>query len=285
MGKKIIVKQNDLIDNFIFNATESELQILNYAVAVTNPTWENKNLVYRIDIPELVEIYKTKSKNTYTLYRDALARLMKREISFWCNDRDELVTENIIIQYRQNPNDNSYLKFKFNEFVSTRIAKLEGLFTQYDIKHIAGFKSRYAFLLYEYFKMKLGQIQEYPKIYKKTFLVDELKQKLDISDKYKVFAKLELGVLQPAQKNINKHSDIHISYKVKRKGRTPIAIVFTAKYQSKKQQIEEQKNNINDVDLTSATIENNEQKKQKHTPEEYKKIATGTLANIKKNLK
>ena len=53
MPKKIVVKQNDLIDNFIFNATELELQILNYAVAITNPTWQNKNLVYRIDIPEL----------------------------------------------------------------------------------------------------------------------------------------------------------------------------------------------------------------------------------------
>ena len=44
----VICKKNELIENFIFNATELELQILNYAVAITNPKWENKNLIYTI---------------------------------------------------------------------------------------------------------------------------------------------------------------------------------------------------------------------------------------------
>ena len=229
MPNKIVVKQNDLIDNFIFNATELELQILNYAVAVTNPHWENKNLVYRIDIPELVTTYKTKSNNMYELYRKALNRLMKREISFY-DEYGILTTENIVIQYKQDLNDNSYLIFKFNEYISTRISKLKGLFTQYDIKHIASFKSRYAFLLYEYFKMKLQQQTQDNTEYKKEFLIAEFKEKLDISDKYKVFAMLETYVLKPAKLNINKHSDIHIEYRVKRKARTPISIVFKAKY-------------------------------------------------------
>ena len=42
MSELTVCKHNDLIENFIFNATELELQILNYAVAVTNPKWENK---------------------------------------------------------------------------------------------------------------------------------------------------------------------------------------------------------------------------------------------------
>jgi plasmid replication initiation protein len=54
--------------------------------------------------------------------------------------------------------------------------------------------------------------------YQKEFLVNEFKEKLDISDKYQIFSKLELGVLKPAKLNINKHSDIHIEYRVKKKG-------------------------------------------------------------------
>ena len=237
MSKKIVVKQNDLIDNFIFNATESELQILNYAVAVTNPNWENKNLVYRIDIPELVTTYKTKSNNTYKLYRDALNRLMKREISFY-DEYEILTTENIVIQYKQNLKDPSFLIFKFNEYISTRISKLEGLFTQYDIKHIANFKSRYAFLLYEFFKMKLQlQIQENTE-YKKEFLIAEFKEKLDILDKYSRFSNLENLVLKPAKSNINKHSDIQVEYRVKRKAKTPVSIVFKARYKNKSDKLE-----------------------------------------------
>ena len=72
MADLIIYKHNELIDNFIFNATESELQILNYAVAITNPFWETSHLVYQISVSELVKTFKTKSKNSYKLYRDSL---------------------------------------------------------------------------------------------------------------------------------------------------------------------------------------------------------------------
>jgi plasmid replication initiation protein len=231
MSKKIIVKQNDLIDNFIFNATELELQILNYAVAITNPHWENKNLVYRIDIPELVVTFKTKANNMHEQYKKALNRLMKREISFYVGKKKH--TQNIVVEYIEDMEDTSYLVFKFNEHVSTRISKLKGLFTQYDIKHIANFKSRYAFLLYEYFKMKLQQQTQEKTEYKKEFLIAEFKEKLDISSKYKVFAMLETYVLKTAKTNINKHSDINIEYRVKRKGQTPISIVFKARYKNK----------------------------------------------------
>ena len=126
MNKKIIVKQNDLIDNFIFNATELELQVLNYAVAVTNPTWQNKNLVYRIDIPELVVTFKTKANNMHEQYRKALNRLMKREISFY-DECGVLTTENIVIQYKQNLNDSSYLIFKTPFFIASFIEGLCGM--------------------------------------------------------------------------------------------------------------------------------------------------------------
>ena len=94
MGDLIIYKHNELIDNFIFNATEKELQILNYAVAITNPSWDNKNLVYEITVSELVEQYKTKSKSAYKEYREALLRLMKRDYLYTVDN--EIHTENLV---------------------------------------------------------------------------------------------------------------------------------------------------------------------------------------------
>ena len=280
MPNKIVVKQNDLIDNFIFNATELELQILNYAVAVTNPHWENKNLVYRIDIPELVSTYKSKSNNMYDLYRKALSRLMKREISFY-DEYNVLTTENIVIQYKQNPKDPSFLIFKLNEYVSTRISKLKGLFTQYDIKHIANFKSRYAFLLYEYFKMKLQQQTQENMEFKKEFLIADFKEKLDISNKYKVFAVMETKVLKIAKENINKHSDILIEYRVKRKARTPISIVFKARYKNRSDKL----NTLQPkkLKLTKDT-ENSTSYYTKKPTEEDKARSKERLAELKKDL-
>lgn len=230
MADLIIYKHNELIDNFIFNATESELQILNYAVAITNPSWETTHLVYQISVSELVSTFKTKSKNSYKLYREALDRLMKRDYVFKINNKN--YKENLIIRTATKDDDNDWLEFKFNEYISQRISNLKGLFTKYDIKHIAMFKSRYAFMLYEFCKMNLGQVTSQNKDgeFSKSFAIKDFKERLDIADKYLVFAELERNVLVRAKENINKHSDIKFSYRVKRKGRTPISITLIAKY-------------------------------------------------------
>jgi plasmid replication initiation protein len=232
MADLIIYKNNELIDNFIFNATESELQILNYAVAITNPSWETTHLVYQISISELVSTFKTKSKNSYKLYREALERLMKRDYVYKINNKH--YKENLIIRTATKDGDNDWLEFKFNEYISQRISNLQGIFTKYDIKHIAMFKSRYAFMLYEFCKMNLGQVTSQNKDgeFSKSFTIQDFKERLDIADKYLVFAELERNVLVRAKENINKHSDIKFSYRVKRKGRTPVSITLIAKFKA-----------------------------------------------------
>jgi plasmid replication initiation protein len=230
MADLIIYKHNELIDNFIFNATESELQILNYAVAITNPSWETTHLVYQISVSELVNTFKTKSKNSYKLYREALERLMKRDYIFKIDNKN--YKENLVIRTATKDDDNDWLEFKFNEYISQRIRNLQGLFIKYDIKHIAMFKSRYAFMLYEFCKMNLGQVisQNKDGEFSKSFTIQDFKERLDIADKYKRFNQLEEKVLTTAKNNINKHSDIKFSYRVKRKGRTPVSITLIAKY-------------------------------------------------------
>ncbi len=275
MSRKIIVKQNDLIENFVFNATESELQILNYAVAITNPHWENKGLVYRIDIPELVKIYQSKSNNIYKLYRDALTRLMDRKYYFY--DKNIKQTENLVVRVSEDIDDSSYLVFKFNEYISTRISELKGLFTKYDIKHIANFKSRYAFMLYEFFKMKLQQQENKAKFFIKDFTIEEFKQRLDISDKYERFSNLEKIVLVAAKENINNHSDIEICYTVKRKGRTPTHIKFTAKFKKN--------HNAKAIVIETKSQNGRADSAKKGFTEEHKTTAKKHLGKLKERLK
>jgi len=245
MSNLIIYKHNELIDNFIFNATESELQILNYAVAITNPRWETTHLVYQLSVSEIVSTFKTKSNNSYKLYREALDRLMKRDYVFKVNGTQ--YKENLVISSATKDNDNDWLEFKFNEYISKRISNLQGLFTKYDIKNITMFKSRYAFMLYEFCKMNLQQIQlpDKTKEFRKTFTVVDFKERLDIADKYKVFAELERNILIRAKESINKHSDIKLAYKVKRKGRTPVSITIIANYKPLSPEIIQHKKSLN----------------------------------------
>lgn len=276
MNDLIIYKHNELIDNFIFNATESELQILNYAVAITNPSWETMHLVYQISVSELVATFKTKSKNSYKLYREALDRLMKRDYVFKIENKN--YKENLIIRTATKDDDNDWLEFKFNEYISQRISNLKGLFTKYDIKHIAMFKSRYAFMLYEFCKMNLGQVSNKNKNgeFSKSFIIQDFKERLDIADKYKRFNQLEEKVLITAKNNINKHSDIKFSYKVKRKGRTPVSITLIAKYKPDSPRLKPE-----NFELVKE-IEKPQEKETTELPIQDKEVAKKWLNEFKK---
>jgi len=248
MSELVICKHNELIENFIFNATELELQILNYAIATTNPKWENKNIIYRVTVAQLVKVYQTKSHNTYAHYSKALDRLMKRTYSFYPEGEEDIKrTENVIIRVDENAKE-KWFEFKFNKYISERITNLQGLFTKYDIGNIAMFKSRYAFILYDSFRMKIDQLPEDVNVYRQKISIDKFKENLDLTDKYKRFDDLQKKVLNIAKVNINKHSNIRFSYEVIKNGRTPSYIKFTAqqKNPSKDPSIEKQTDWIDD---------------------------------------
>lgn len=279
----LVVKSNELIENFVFNATELELQILNYAVAITNPKWESKNAVYRISISELTKIFKTNSNRAWDLYRIALKRLMQRKYSYFLDNGTER-TENLVVRIDR-PSHNKWLEFKFNDYISERIKNLSVLFTQYEIKHISMFKSRYSFMLYEFFKMKLSQITD--KKYSHKISIYSFKKNLDISKKYERLYDLKKIVLDRSKLNINKHSDIYINYEIIKIGRTPTDIKFTAKYKKGKSPTELSKNeNLENKNpkLENAKNEFSEIKKSKPLTEEQKKARKEKWKSVKAEL-
>lgn len=257
----IIVKKNDLIENFIFNTTEFELHILNYAIAITNPRWENRNVIYRILIPDLVKIFKTKNNNrAWEQYRKALLRLMKRTYEYY-DEYNNKHTENLIIRATSHEYDKTWLEFKFNDYISTRISNLSKLFTKYDIKNISKFKSKYAFLLYEFFMMKLCHNNKYVKKIK----VNNLRENLNLVNKYSSFKDLKNNVLEKAKININRYSDIQMGYEIIKTGRTPTHIKFTVKCKRGKElQFINARDNLSENNKPSALSITQLEKSEEH---------------------
>ena len=279
-----IVKDNALIENFIFNATELELHILNYAVAITNPYWKRNGChVYKISIPELIKNYNSKNKDAYIRYKDALLRLQHRTYSYYIDN--EKYTENLIIRVIENEKDTSYLEFSFNNYISERIQNLKGFFTQYDIKNISMFRSKYSFMLYEFFKMKLKQSNSE---YNQKISIEDFRDNLDLKNKYRYFRDLRLKVLDLPKKQINKHSDIRINYEIIKTGRTPTHIKFSAKYKKGKSPNELSKTeNLKNQNLKLENPKNefSEIKKSKPLTEEQHKLRKEKWKSVKAELK
>ena len=79
--------------------------------------------------------------------------------------------------------------------------------------------------------------------------IDELREKFELKDKYKLFNNLRVRVIEPSIKEINECTDLSVCYTQITKGRKVIALKFSILNKNrvrKVQQEKEQKNNSSD---------------------------------------
>ena len=102
------------------------------------------------------------------------------------------------------------------------ITRLEEQFTKYDIEQISGLSSAYAVRLYELLICWRSA--------GKTPIIEitEFRKRLGVLDsEYQRMERLKTGVLVLAMEQINQHTDINVSYKQHKAGRTVTGFSFT----------------------------------------------------------
>lgn len=80
-----------------------------------------------------------------------------------------------------------------------------------------------------------------------TITVDELKDRLEIADKYKAFANLKQKVIDTAIEEINACSDIVVSYEPIKRGRKVVSVRFDYVFKKGMEPTQEIKQGIQDV--------------------------------------
>ena len=110
------------------------------------------------------------------------------------------------------------IKFRISPEFKSCITELKGQFTQYLIENIKPMKSIYSIRLYEL-------LRQYRKVGERKIKVEDLKKTLQAPEnyEYKIFNR---NILQKAEAEINKHTDLTISYKGIRKGRSLHTLIF-----------------------------------------------------------
>lgn len=112
-----------------------------------------------------------------------------------------------------------------NEKLEPIFFNLESVgYLRYRLKNIVPLTSKYSVMLYLYFK---------DNIFRQTFEISlkELREKLGVEDNktYESFKYFKRDIIDKCVAEINKNTDIHISYERKTRGRLTIGLVFTVK--------------------------------------------------------
>ncbi|MEI7996001.1 MAG: replication initiation protein [Methylococcaceae bacterium] len=153
------------------------------------------------------------------------------------HDQLKIAAENLINQKLKIPATNTWINWfssvsappgegkivlQFSVAIKPYLFAIEGNFTSYPLKNTLLFTGSYSHRLYEF-------LMQWMDFGKKEFSIAELKHRLELEDQYDRTDNLKLRVIDPAIKDINKHSDILVNYTQRKTGRSVTHFIFTFK--------------------------------------------------------
>ena len=243
-----VTKSNALIEAG-YRLSLTEIQIILYGIGLINPLQKDFPMTYRIDIDRFAQTFNREHGQIYSEVKEAvLKRFWERDFSY-VDEKGKTVTLRWLTKI-VHEDKTGYLEIKFSEEIQPYLHQLQRNFTTYYIEQISKFKSIYSIRFYEFSIMFLnkGKLESG----KFPLLVSEIKQRLDINEKYSRFCDFKARVLEPAKKEINEFSDLNFNYKVIKLGRSPYQIEFTV---TKKQNPVALENNAQKIKVSTATFE------------------------------
>ncbi len=206
LAERKVIKNNAIIQNARFELTLQEQKIIAYICSKVTPS--NKDTSITISASEFIEVCGIQSQGkVYQRVKAVVDGLTDRKM--WVEIEPNVEVTMRWVQRAWINKNNGQIKLELDELMKPYLYDLKQWFTQYQLKNVLKMNSRYAVQLFELFKS-----YEYRKIV--SVSVDRLKKFLmvDKIKAYENFGKFREKVLTVAINEINRCSDITVSYEV-----------------------------------------------------------------------
>jgi len=228
-SNKLVVKDNALIDaSFNLSLIEQRLMLLAIVEAREVPDL-SPNTAIEIAVSDYVHQFKVESNNIYSLIRDAARTLKRREFSYLdrYKGKEAYTTANWVNKVTYVDSSGLIVLYLSNEVISL-ISRLSEQFTKYYLEQVTDFKSKYSLRLYELLIkwLNAGRTDKYN--------IDDIRAKLGVGvNEYATMSNFKTNVIEKAIADINKNTDITVSYDQFKKGRVITDFQFKLKQKPK----------------------------------------------------
>ncbi|OED44686.1 hypothetical protein ACH42_07010 [Endozoicomonas sp. (ex Bugula neritina AB1)] len=215
MNNNLVVKHNDLIEASYKLTLEEQRLIL----ASISKVDSRKDVPVEIMITakEYAELFDLQLKHSYFQLKEATNNLYERDIQI----KGKKQTERMRWVYKVAYSDGEgYVTLKFSPEIKLYLSQLNGMFTSYQIANIAKLKSLYSIRMYEL-------LNQWKITGKRVIPLGEFRRILELEDSYPRFADLKRRVIQPAVDELNKQTDIAVSFDVEKQGRAVSTLLFS----------------------------------------------------------
>lgn len=217
----IVVKSNDFVEAS-YKITLDEMRVLLLTIGQINSKAQNHRRDFEFTVAEFAERFNTDEKSAYAQVQRAVDMLGGR----WAVIEKNKNIERKVTFLTEQAYFKGVGRFQIilHEKLMPFLSDIQGKFTEYNLKYIARFSSFHAIRIYEIITQYRNSKEK-----ERTVLVSELKEWLQVADKYPRWDNFKARVLEPAISEINEKSDLLVSFKQIKQGRSIHAIKFLIK--------------------------------------------------------
>ena len=229
MKNDLVVKDNALINaSYNLEVTEQRLILLSIIRARETGQGISSDSKLQIHASDYASRFDVTKEAAYNALKNAVNNLFERKFSFKEIHKDtnkEIVVKSRWVSRIAYIDDLATLEVTFAPDVVPLITRLEKHFTSYQLKQVAQLTSKYAIRLYE-FLIAWRNVGKTPVI-----SLSDFREKLGLEiNEYQKMVNFKSRVLEPAIKQINELTDIHVKYEQYKTGRSISALSFTFKH-------------------------------------------------------
>lgn len=214
-----ITKSNALIEaNYRLSLMESRL--LSICIGRIDSRFPlDEQRVFRVQAAEFQARFGVGREKAYQCLKEIADRLFERKVEIrdpatgQVNDKIRWVSR---CKYLEGQ---GAVQLHFAPEILPYISEIRAHFTSYSLDSVSGFSSTFAIRLYEI-------LEQYRKLGKRTASIDDLRRWLDCTDTFDRFSDFERWVIKVGVDQINELSDLRVTYRKIKQGRTVSHIEF-----------------------------------------------------------
>jgi plasmid replication initiation protein len=164
------------------------------------------------------EVFGIDVDHAYEALDDAATRLFNRDIRRYVKGKVvERMRWVFHVKYREGQGS---VELGFSPTVMPHLTMLNKEFTSYQLRQIGSLSSFYAVRFYEL-------MSQFAKLKQRSCTLIQLREMLDLGDKYSNVKDLRRWVIDPALAEVNKHTDLAITSVPERQGRKIVGFSFS----------------------------------------------------------
>ena len=213
-----VIESNTLVRGN-YNFSLPQLRVFLAVVAQIDKD-DHEKTEYEVDIPRLMKTVQSKNNNLYAITRDAAYGLQSQVVNLSTEEgKGELVNLFYKIKY---DTGTGKIRATIHPELRPHVSELKENFTQYDLMYVIRIPSAHSLRLYRIFKSHKWQGKPV------EYSVLELKDMLQIADKYARYYTFKTEILDRAIEHLSDYTDISFSYKPsQKKGKAVTHLSFT----------------------------------------------------------